>query len=218
MAKRKINVLLAERQAVIKNILKKELAKSDSIHLLDAVDTKTEIVKFIRKNDAVEILLLDASLDVEENFTLTQFVKSTFEKVKILATIDAMDTLYIRKMIESGIDGFILKDANIETIMDAITEVQLGMTFYDKSIFDLSDATKASKVENMTNDELLNQVEKEILRLVASEFSVQEISDELRLEMQEVNKVIEHISKKTNTHSALGLQKYALKNFTFEEN
>ncbi len=209
-------VLLAERQPVIKNILLKALSESKFITIVESVETKVSLLHYLKQDvDLPDIILLDASLDVEENFTLTQFISQEFPEVKIIATIDAMDTLYIRRMIQSGIKGFVLKDSDISTVITAIAEVQHGKTFFSDSIINFNKADEMKKVENATEDDILNSVEKEILKLIVNKFSVKEISAELKLEMDEVNEIIKHITEKTKVTSTTGLQKYALSRMLF---
>ncbi|MEZ5007479.1 MAG: response regulator [Chitinophagales bacterium] len=205
-------VLLAERQSVIQNILLEELRKSDKILIVDSIETKLSLLHFLNNCDPLpDILLLDASLDVEENFTLTQHISTKFPSVKIIATIDAMDTLYLRKMIESGIKGFVLKESDINTILKAIKTVESGKTFFADSIVKSGGSNKSfDDMANFTEDEILNSIEKEVLKMIINQFSVKEISDELALEMKEVNDAIDLISAKTKSNSTVSLQKYAI--------
>ena len=205
-------VLLAERQSVIQNILLEELKKSKQIKIVDTIETKLSLLHLLNNCDPLpDILLLDASLDVEENFTITQHISTKFPTIKIIATIDAMDTLYLRKMIEAGIQGFILKESDIKTISKAIDTVRLGKKFYADSIINPRGKNESKqKIEDLTEDEILNSIEREVLKMIVNQFSVKEISSELELQTNEVNKTIDLISKKTKSNSAVSLQKYAL--------
>lgn len=205
-------VLLAERQSVIKNILLEELRKSDKISIVESIETKLSLLHFLNNCDPLpDILLLDTSLDVEENFTLTQHITDKFPSVKIIATIDAMDTLYLRKMIESGIKGFVLKESDINTIHKAIKTVEKGKTFFADSIVKSGGSNNSfDDMANFTEDEILNSIEKEVLKMIMNQFSVKEISDELELEMKEVNQAIDHIATKTKSNSAVSFKKYAI--------
>ncbi|MEZ5002477.1 MAG: response regulator [Chitinophagales bacterium] len=205
-------VLLAERQSVIQNILLEELKKSKQIKIVDTIETKLSLLHFLNNSNPLpDILLLDASLDVEENFTITQHISTKFPTIKIIATIDAMDTLYLRKMIEAGIQGFILKESDIKTITKAIDTVRLGKKFYADSIINPRGKNESKqKIEDLTEDEILNSIEREVLKMIVNQFSVKEISSELELQTNEVNKTIDLISKKTKSNSAVSLQKYAL--------
>lgn len=126
------------------------------------------------------------------------------------------DISIITKMIKAGASGYLLKRTQMNEVLEAIKTV-----YYNKKY--LSNNTQKIIMDNlMSADELLKDEkdekpilsarELEVLKLIAQEFTNEEIGEKLFISERTVEAHRRNIFIKTKTKSIVGLMKYAIIN------
>jgi DNA-binding NarL/FixJ family response regulator len=113
-----------------------------------------------------------------------------------------------------NIQGYILKSAPIEELIQAIKLVAAGGTFFTKDI-DINaktdDARNMLTIDSKKVDEILTKREQEILQLVCKEFSNAEIAEKLFLSIGTVETHRKRIIAKLGVNNTVGLVKFAVR-------
>ena len=105
-------------------------------------------------------------------------------------------------MKKSGASGYILKNASLQTVLEAIRQVDKHGSYYDDNIISHHHYTKETVI--------LSSREKEILRLVADGKSSQEIADILFIGKSTVDSHRKNIIKKFNINGKSELMRFAM--------
>ena len=127
------------------------------------------------------------------------------------------DSNTIQEAFTAGVSGYVMKKAGKEEFQKALDTVAAGKKFYSESVvFELLNRDK--KMSDLVVDEAkidlsnLSDREIEIIKLIAQEFSTNEIAEKLFLSPATVETHRHNILKKLNLKNSIGLVKFALKN------
>ncbi|HEY9487761.1 MAG TPA: response regulator transcription factor, partial [Chryseosolibacter sp.] len=120
--------------------------------------------------------------------------------------------------IQCGIDGYLPKDVDVDVLHEAIRTVNGGGHYFNEAITNLvfEDFYQKKKLTNtqgkitLPND--LTKRELEVLALVASGKSNQEVADDLFISIKTVETHKNHILDKLGLKNTAELVKYAIKN------
>lgn len=172
---------------------------------------------FLEKFDniAADVFLVDINMPEISGIELTRIIKEKRPDAMILALTMYDDFQFVEQMIKSGAQGYILKAANLQELTKAIKTVAGGQKFLGKEIQDVvfskignfEDLAKPDKKE-IKNP--LTQREKEILGLIAREYSNTDIAEKLFISERTVETHRKNIFSKTGAKSIIGLVRYAI--------
>lgn len=127
---------------------------------------------FLQKN-LPDIILMDINLGEESGIELCKEVKQKYPGIFIIGLSTFNQQSFIQKMIENGASGYILKNATLDELLEALDTVIKGKTF-------LSNDTAATlrRPDNITIPVITSR-EKEVLELIAEGMTNNEIAQQL---------------------------------------
>lgn len=161
-----------------------------------------------------DVILMDINMPDMTGIELTRLIKEENPKAKILALSMFEDILYIQKMIQSGANGYVLKSADMQVLIDAIKTVANGGKFWDdeirNTILEKVGAIDSEEFKDM-NQNKLSKRELEILNLITKELSNSQIAEKLFISELTVETHRKNIMAKTKTRNAAGLVKFAIR-------
>ena len=166
------------------------------------------------KTHSFDVALVDINMPVMSGIELTSIIKKRYPATQVIALSMYDDKMYISKMIEAGASGYILKNINIEDLLEAINTVARG-GFYlsgdirkviEDSVFPANDPIITVK----SNAIHLSFREQEILNLIAKEFTNQQIASQLFISERTVETHRKNLFIKTKQKTIIGLIKYAI--------
>ncbi len=177
-----------------------------------------EFIKTL-KNQEVDIVMLDINMPKMDGVETIKVLKKEFPAINtlILSTLD--DTKLIRKMLELGAMGYVLKNTSGNELKRAIDTVHNGDYYFTPAIQGKLLALPQQKKEkkerkNYTREghhAALTKREKEILKLIAEEYTGPEMSAHLHISLNTVETHRKNLVAKLGVKSSIGLVKYAIK-------
>ena len=189
------------------------LKKKNDIAIIGTASNGNDLLAILPSLDA-DILLLDVHLpDIDEEALLKK-IRSIKPGQKIIYLTLMRGTRYIHKLMRHGIQGYVLKNAPLEELYEAIKIVFSGNTYFSKEIDIISDNDFRSTitVDESKVNQILSKREIEILKLVCKEYSNADIAEKLFLSVSTVETHRKNLIAKLGVHNTVGLVKYALKN------
>jgi DNA-binding NarL/FixJ family response regulator len=127
--------------------------------------------------------------------------------VKIIVLTAYEDEVYIRKLVEKGVKGYVLKDEALETVARAIHAVYQGDVWFSQRI--VRKLSQPPSTEHREPVDTLTRREKEVLYLLSQEKTNREIAQSLQLSERTVEFHIRNLLGKTKTRSRLGVVLWA---------
>lgn len=157
-----------------------------------------------------DIVLMDIEMPNVDGIDGVKMIKSSFPHIKIIMQTVYDDTENIFKALQHGAEGYILKKASINNIIDSISMVYNGGAFMTPSValqvmnYFKKTPIKDEKLESLTVRE------SEVLKLLSEGLSYKMVADQLNITYHTVNNHIKHIYEKLHVHSVGEAIAYAL--------
>ncbi len=128
-----IKVLLIEDHQMVRMGLELILEKANDIQLIDEADNGIDGVKSALKNTP-DVILMDIGLPKMDGIEATRKIKESniTSKILIFTSRDSENDVF--KALEAGADGYIMKGANQDMIIQAIKAVNEGAAWLDPGI------------------------------------------------------------------------------------
>jgi DNA-binding NarL/FixJ family response regulator len=215
--KGKIKVHVADDHKVLIEGIMAMLNTDKDIQVVGSSLTGRQVMEWFETNEA-DILILDINMpELDGIEVLKKFNKKKYhQKIIMLSSYD--DVKLVKELTTYGADGFISKSSAGEHILKAIKSVYEGVPYFSDDIkeglFNLAighKVTEGSRLEPNAINTLTDR-ELEVLKLIAKEYSTQEMADELLLSVNTVETYRKNLLKKLNVKNAVGLAMFAVKN------
>jgi len=141
-----IRVLLAEDQAMIREALAALLSFEDDIEVVATIGRGDEVVNAARDTKP-DVALLDIEMPGADGLTAAAALHRTNPNVKIIILTTFGRPGYLRRAMESGASGFIVKDSSADKLVRTIRDVLVGQRVIDP---DLAAAALAAGTSPLT--------------------------------------------------------------------
>ena len=208
----KIKVIIADDHALIREGLKKLLELEPTIEVVAlAVDGKSAIEMVDRHEP--DIVLLDINMPNMNGMECLKVLKKDYKETKVIMLTIHEDAEYLIETVNMGAEGYVLKDADVSQLIDAINKVVNGEIYIHPSLSGV--LVKEYKRKEVTYNDLskrrLTRRELEVLKLVAQGINNKEISETLFISEKTVKNHISSIFKKLNVNDRTQAALYAIK-------
>jgi DNA-binding NarL/FixJ family response regulator len=199
-----ISVFIVDDHPVVVQGIQSLLVNEEGIYWAGHALTAAACSAWCDKND-VDVILMDINLPDKSGIELCSEIKTKKPKIHVLALSTLNQPSYIRKMIESGASGYILKNADKEELLTAIKNVAKGETHLCMEALEVVKHTYNGE----TGKPILTRREKEILTLIADGLTNAEMAKKLFVSQWTVDSHRKSIMTKLNTKNTAMLIKYA---------
>lgn len=191
-----------------------EMVCNDCIILFEADNGKDLQQKLTIANEP-DIILLDVNMPHMDGFETVQWLNVHFPLIKILVVSMIEKEESIVRMLKLGVKGYLSKDVEPKELGEALHAI-LNKGFY------YTDFITGKLVHAMQNEngheaikaeayKLLNDREKEFLKLACSEFTYNEIAVKMFLSPKTIDGYRNSIFEKLQVKSRVGMALYAVK-------
>jgi DNA-binding NarL/FixJ family response regulator len=207
-----INIVIADDHKMFLDGLSSLLGGFAHLKIIGTATDGGQVLNILEKNAAVDIVITDISMPGMDGMRLTKEIRKNYPHIKILALSMHNQGSIISTMLKNGISGFVLKDAGKEELLNAIKTLSEGETFFSeevKSAF-MESMIPGKKTKSDSSRIELSERETEVLKLIAAEYTQQQIAEKLFISP---HTVIFHRRKllfKFETKNTAGLIKAAM--------
>ncbi|UMZ75043.1 response regulator [Natranaerofaba carboxydovora] len=197
----KIRVLIADDHSLFRNGLRKILELENDIAVCGEAKNGKEVVEKVNLLKP-DVVLLDINMPLLSGVDATKEIKQKYDEVKIVILTIHADEEYLFETVKGGASGFLLKDVETPTLLQAIREVSEGKSFIHPSITPklLGEfnrlATKSKDTGTEVTDYELTTREKEILELMAKGYTNKKISKNLYISEKTVKNHVSNVLRK----------------------
>ena len=165
-----IRVLLAEDQAMVRGALTALLSLETDIEVLGAApDGETAWRELQRLKP--DVLVTDIEMPGLSGLELAQRVQRYALPTKVVIVTTFARAGFLRRALDAGVLGYLLKDAPAEELAEALRKVYRGGRAIDPQL----------ALEAWSESDPLNDRERQVLRLAGEGFSAGEIAGQLNL-------------------------------------
>ena len=163
-----------------------------------------------------DVVLLDITMGDESGLAVIRELRKRLPRSKVLVLTVHEEEAYLRRALELGATGYVLKQAADAELAVAIRAVARGDVFVYPSLSRvlLRDMHRTDEEED--SYESMSPREKEVLRLVALGYTNQEIANKLFLSIKTVETYRARVVDKLDLKSRSALVRYALDHHLLE--
>jgi len=188
-----IGVLLAEDQAMVRGALARLLGLEEDIEVVAEVGRGDEVLDAARRA-APDVALLDIGLPGLDGLEVAELLREQLPDVRVLMLTTFNRPGYLRRAMEAGAAGFLLKDSPADDLARAIRSAVAGQRVVDPGLA----AAALSLGENP-----LTTREQEVLERARSLGTVAELAAALHLSPGTTRNHLSAIMLKLDAHSRI---------------
>jgi DNA-binding NarL/FixJ family response regulator len=210
--KKTFKIAIADDQLLFRKGLLAMLKDFPEANIVIEAADGDELLEEMKKKK-VDVVLLDLKMPKMDGFEVTEKINKKYPDVKIIILTSHNEESFIHHLIKKGAHGFIIKDQDIEIIVDAIYGVMgNGYYFNDRvSRAMVKGLIESDKIRPTFKKINLSQRELEIIKLMSKEYTAREIAEKLFISERTVDGHRERILEKTKARNTVGIVMYAVK-------
>jgi len=209
----KIKLAIADDHKIFRNGLKATLEDCADFDLVIEASNGKQLLGMLT-DVKPDVILMDIKMPEMDGIQTTTAIKQKYKDVKVLALSMFNEDKYIVDMMKAGASGYLLKNAEPEEIIEAISTVFYKDYYFNEHlsitlIKQLAGNSSSTNPSQSLAD--FNEREIEVLRLVCQECSNQEIADKICLSVRTVEGYRARLFEKTRSKNLVGLVIFAIK-------
>jgi len=204
----KIKILIADDHQIVLDGLVSLLSTEEIFDIQTAINGNEGLE--LADKTQFDIFLIDISMPVMDGIEMSKILLKKRPDAKIIILTTHNDKEIIVEMLHIGVSGYVVKNSSKQELLTAIQKVKSGKSFFSDDVHDALRKEIKKQHENgiQENVFVLTKREKEIIELLAKEYTNEKIADELNISYRTVETHRKNIMQKTNSHNLAGLLKY----------
>jgi two-component system response regulator NreC len=194
-----IRVLLVDDHAIVRAGVARLLGDSGEFEVVGECGDAREAVRIARRLTP-DVVVLDIQLGSSSGLDVIAEIREIGARVVMLSMED--DIAAARRAFERGAQGYVVKDAAADDLVDAIRAVLADKMYVHQ--------TMAARLVLSEPEDDLSQRERDVLRLIALGYTNQEIANQLYLSVRTIEAHRRHILDKLRLETRADLVRYAV--------
>jgi DNA-binding NarL/FixJ family response regulator len=216
----KIRILITEDHKTVRQGLKMIVAAETDMEVVGEAGNGQEAIALAQELKP-DVVIMDISMPGLNGIEATTELKKIAPFIKILTMTRHTDRAYIRKLMQAGVSGYVLKQSESEELLRAIRKIAAGENYLDPAItemvFDLC-APKQNKQRGEIESIPLSERESEVLRLISRGYSNKEIAVRLKTSVKTIETQKASALRKLNISGRNEIVDYAILQGWLREN
>ncbi|WP_341836062.1 response regulator transcription factor [Chitinophaga pollutisoli] len=211
-----IKVAIADDHKIFRSGVIQTLTPYENINVVFEAEDGEHLMQIMQEQQP-DVILMDLKMPKMDGIQATIKVKEKFPQVKIIILTMYEDDNFIVHLVENGANAYLLKNSEPEEIYEAIcTTFEKGFYFNENvNLALLKKVLHKNKQQfkpTFKNEVQLTDRELEVLKLICSEQTTQEISEQIFLSPRTVEGLRQKLLEKLGVKNTVGLVLYAFRN------
>ncbi len=210
----KIKVAIADDSVIFREGLKVSLNPDKHFDITIEAGNGRELLTGIEKSPP-HVVLMDLKMPVMDGMEATKAIKKRYPDIKVLAVTMYEDENFIIHLMESGANGYLLKNTEPEEIRKAIYTVHENGYYFNDLVSNtlLKKVVAKPQIKPTFNKSIeFTDRELEVLRGICNEKTSTEIGETIFLSPRSVEGIRQHLLEKIGVRNTAGLVMFAVKN------
>lgn len=209
-----IKILIADDHAIVREGLKQIVAEEKDMRVAGEAGDANEMFELLKKEN-FDIIILDISMPGRSGLEALKFLKKNYPHVPALILSMFSEEQYGLRALKAGAAGYLKKVSAPTELVSAIRKIVSGGKYINQSLAEkLAEEYDADRKESI--HEKLSNREYQIMCLIASGKSAEEIANDLSISINTVYSYRNRILEKMHLKSNVELTQYALQNKLIE--
>lgn len=198
----KVSLFIVDDHYMVIEGIRSLLQSDEEIDWAGHASNGASCLAFLRQQQP-DVILLDINLPDINGIDLCKEIKKTYPGIFIIGLSTFNQETYVRKMLEYGASGYVLKNATRQELKDAIRQVMQGKVYLSEQVATLIRDNPEKKKPVITARE------KEVLELVARGLTNPEIAQKIFLSTTTIDTHRKNLLSKLNARNTAELIRIA---------
>jgi DNA-binding NarL/FixJ family response regulator len=203
---KKPGIILVDDHRLFRSGLKYILEESDQYQVIAEASNGAKFIELLNFYHP-DLVILDINMPVMNGIEAAKIALMRNPSISILVLSLYGETEYYTTLLDIGVKGFVLKDADNEELLTAVQKIIVGGTYFSQELL-----LKIIRRESHDQPVKLSPREKEVLELIGKGHSNLEISGILNISQRTVERHRTVLLEKTGSRNSVSLIVFALKN------
>jgi len=196
-------ILLADDHQLFREGLELIVSEIDNCSVAGSVKDGINVISFLESHELPDLLLMDLQMPNMDGKATLEVVKKRFPMLKVIIVSMYNNPSIVRSLINSGANGYLLKNADKVEFRMAIDKVLNGGRYFSSEITESLAFPSSDESPELKN--VLSEREIEIVQLIAQGLSSQQVADKLFISVRTVETHRKNILSKLNLNNVAGL-------------
>lgn len=203
----RITVLLADDHPIVRQGLRQVIERDTDLQVVAEANNGQEALDGITQH-APQVAVLDVDMPRLDGFQVAQALRKQQRDIAIIFLTVHREEGFLKKALDLGALGYILKDSAITDIVTGIKAVQQGQSFISPAL--VSHLVNRRAASSTTGLDSLTPAERRVLQLIAQYKTTKEIAEALYVSPRTIETHRTNICQKLNLKGSHSLMKFAL--------
>lgn len=176
--KNRIKILIADDHQMLLDGLRSLLSTEENIDIIGEATNGSQVLDILGYNP-VDVAIIDISMPGMDGHQTVLEIKQKHPQTKIIILSLHKDEDIIRKFMDAGVSGYVIKDRGSEELVKAINSVAGGEDYWDSEAVKILVKSERNKTGNAIGEAPLSPREKEVLYLIGNGFTTKKIAEKL---------------------------------------
>ena len=204
------SAIIIEDQRILRELIYKVLGNFPFLKVIATTGDGAEGYNLCLQHNP-DFIVLDIMLPSLNGVEILRRLKAEKPQSNILVFSGIQSPDLVKQIMETGINGYIEKDAGLEELEKAIRLVANGETYFGTRVMEAVREIMFNPREDGSLESLTSR-EREIIQLVAESHSTKKIAAKLNISAKTADTHRANIMKKLDIHDVAGLTRFAIYN------
>ncbi|PQJ80224.1 response regulator [Polaribacter porphyrae] len=211
-----IKILIADDHPLIAEGIKNTFQNQIDFKVVAIVENGKAVLEYLEQH-SVDVVLLDINMPIMDGIECATHITRNYNDVNVAMLSMHQESSIIKKLIEIGVKGYMLKTIPSDELLLAVKKINSGKEYFN------ADVTKALLSDDKPNtlrqfskkspllDDLTTR-EKEIIKYLSQGFTNTQIGEKLFISPRTVDTHRTNIMRKIDVHNVASLIRFAFQN------
>jgi len=206
-----INIMLVDDHAMIREGLKQLLELDGEIKVVSEAGDGESCLRQLEVYKP-DVLLLDINMPKMNGLEVLYKIREKKINVKTIVLTVHTEIEYLLKAVDIGLNGYMLKDSDLEELKKAIVAVYEGETYIQPSMIPYMNSKTTINTTDQEFIDSLTRREYDVLKLLSVGMYNRDIGTKLEISERTVKNHISNIFKKINVNDRTQAAVFAIRN------
>lgn len=204
-------ILIIDDHPIVREGLSQIIERQDDLHVCGAASSSEEAVRMIVR-EKPRLVIMDISLEGSSGMELIRAIKTRFEGLPVLVLSIYDESIYAERALKAGALGYIMKQENAATVIDAVRTVMKGEQYISEKLREslLKRLSHGEEVRGTCTVDCLTLRELEVFQHIGHGLSNKNIAEKLKISVKTVENYRDRIKNKMNFPRSSDLNHFAV--------
>lgn len=204
-----IRVLIADDHLLLRAGVRSILVRHSSIEIVGEASDGAEVLRLVQEHHP-DVVLMDILMPRMNGLEATARVSAEFPKSRVLILSMHANEEYVLEALRAGAAGFLVKDASVRELVNAIVSVARGETYLSPSVLQAV-TNYVRRTGRQPSEQPLTSRQREVLKLIAEGRPTKEIAQILGISVKTAETHRTRLMEKLDLHDVAALVRFAIR-------